>query len=202
DRRLAVSPLGARCLSSRSDSERCFYRFRFKSRVVRCARKNRAHRLRTGPWQRRLARDDCRLVACPCSGGCVLDLAWQFRGAGANECSSLARLLRRRAWWLYFARRRCRRSRRIFRDLVLHHHLRGHAHRRVRGRRRGPSRNWRRRPAKFLRIGRSVALPCRLYGDLFLIARWLAAIGGFLWKILLVPPRVALRSTLAFSLAW
>jgi hypothetical protein len=115
--------------------------------------------------------------------------------------TNVPRLLRRRAWRLYFARRRCRRSRRIFRDLVLHHHLRGHTYRRIRGRRCGPGRNWRRRPAKFLRTGRSLTLPCRLYGYLFLIARWSAAIGGIFREVLFVQRSVPRGRKSRFALA-
>src|SRR6202022_2254465 len=103
-----------------------------------------------------------------------------------NKRSPVARLLRRRAWRIHFARPRCWRSRRIFRDTLLHQHLRSHTHRRVRGRRRCPAGNWGRQPVKFLRTGCVVAAPRRLYVDLFLVARWSAAIGGVFWKILFV----------------
>src|SRR5207302_2902142 len=183
------------------DAKCWLYCFGLDGRLVRRAWKSCAGSFCARSWKLRLARDARRLVARARRPRCVVDLARQFRGARASERASAARLLGRRTWWLHVTRDHRRRSRWVFRDVVLHQHLRGYTRWRVRRRRRGSPRKWRRRFTKFRRTGGAVAIPRCLDVDLPLVARRSATVGGIFWKILSFQRGLSGRWKSRFALA-
>ena len=153
----AVPSLGAGRLPGRAGFDGGVHRLWLEGRVLRRPWKNRARRLRTGAWQRGLARHGRRLDADPRRPRGAFDSGRKLRRARAKERAPAARLFRGRARRLHPARTGRRRTRRFFRDAFLHHDLCDHPGRRVRRRRLVQARNRWRRSSELRRLADALA---------------------------------------------